>query len=124
MAGKNKLIVIVDDEESNRYLIKNILEKKGYTNIKSYENGKRLIEDYKQNPDMPVGLVITDGNMEEMNGRETIKELKNKGYDGKIIGISGHLGTLDGLSEAGADITLEKPFGIEELVEKVEELYN
>lgn len=67
-------ILIVEDDESNRAVIKKSLETKGFNIIES-ENGRealKILKTYK--PD----LILMDILMPTMNGYETTRIIKNK----------------------------------------------
>jgi CheY-like chemotaxis protein len=116
-------ILVIDDEESVRTVLRQILEKEGYE-IGDAENGAvglKLL--YAHPPD----LVITDLFMPEKEGIETMREVHKHFPQVKIIAISGggRMGKLDLLpmSESfGAQRTLAKPFERKELLEAVKEV--
>jgi YesN/AraC family two-component response regulator len=116
-------ILVIDDEEHIRTLIRQMLELSGY---KVYEapDGKVGLEIFREKQ---VDLIITDILMPEKEGLETIMELRRSFPDVKIIAISGggQSGNLSFLSAAkhlGALRTLTKPFSYEELLKTIREL--
>jgi two-component system chemotaxis response regulator CheY len=67
-----KTILIIDDEQAIRKMLKKLLDKNSYQ-IWEANDGKQGIESYKKHdPD----LIITDIIMPEKEGLETIRELK------------------------------------------------
>ena len=77
--------------------------------------------------DAHFDLVITDLIMPEKEGLETIADIRKSCADLPIIAISGggRVGPMDYLETArfiGADATLAKPFGRQELITTVAEL--
>jgi CheY-like chemotaxis protein len=118
-----KRILVIDDENLIREIVKEMLEVEGYV-VSTAANGKEGLLLYrKELPD----LIITDIFMPEMEGLETIRELHRSSPDVKILAISGggERGMLSFLSHArrfGALRTLEKPFSREELLNSVREL--
>ena len=87
-------------------------------------DGKQAIKLYNQGP---FELVITDIIMPEMEGLETIRELKRISMDIKIIAISGggRGSAMDYLylaQKMGADIALPKPFLKKKLLEAMQRL--
>jgi CheY-like chemotaxis protein len=118
-----KRILIIDDEDLIREVVKEMLEAEGYI-VSMAANGKEGLRVYqKELPD----LIITDIFMPEMEGLETIRELQRGSPKVKIIAISGggEKGMLSFLSYAkrfGALRALEKPFSREELLTAVREL--
>lgn len=116
-------VLIVDDEESVRRVLRRILERAGYKTFEA-KNGREAIELYKaQKPD----VTITDIIMPDVEGIETIRELR-KQFDAKnIIAISGgsRKNTFDYLAMAerlGATLVLRKPIDPRSLIIAVEQL--
>ena len=64
--------MIVDDEADIRFIIRNILEKEGYTIIEA-KNGKECIEKINEK----IDLVLMDIIMPEIDGWDTLTEIKN-----------------------------------------------
>ncbi len=116
-------ILIADDDEQIRELMRLILEKAGYDTMAA-TNGNQAVRDYKaKRPD----LVILDIIMPEKEGIETIMELKGIDPEVKIIAISGggKSGPENYLSMAkklGAKATLEKPIDKNELLRVVNDI--
>lgn len=78
-------ILIIDDEEQIRNLLREILEAEGHEIIVA-DNGKTGTKLYRENP---AEIIITDLIMPEQEGLETIIELKREYPTVKIIAISG-----------------------------------
>ena len=116
-------ILIIDDDIFLRELIKDILIDYP-VNIFEAGNGDQGLDILKQEP---IHLVITDIIMPEKEGLESIIEIIQK-YPGiKILAISGGGSSgseqyLDMASNLGAHATLAKPFGKDDLLEKLNEL--
>ena len=64
-------ILIIDDEEIVRVLLRSALEEAGYE-VTEAANGREGLELYRQRP---IHLVITDILMPEMNGLDMLLEL-------------------------------------------------
>jgi len=65
----------------------------------------------------PFDVIITDHNMQRMNGLELVRRLRVREFAGKIIVLSAHL-TKDNIKayeELDVDMMLAKPFDVEEL---------
>ena len=115
---------MIDDDEDVRSCIRNILEHSGYSVLEA-ENGRVGIDIFRHNP---VVLVIVDLFMPEKEGIETIIELRKEFADLKILAISGGIPGygpdhfLHIAQKLGADGTLDKPFNMQQLLGKVENL--
>ena len=73
MVNSNAKILIVDDLEDMRYVLKNVLEKEGFKTITS-DNGSTAVELVrKELPD----TVIMDIKMPEMDGIESMRQMKD-----------------------------------------------
>ncbi len=79
-------ILVIDDEESIRRLLKVSLTHKGYEVILA-EDGERGVEAFEQTRP-PV--VLTDIKMPGMDGIEVLKEIKRLDPDTQVIVITGH----------------------------------
>lgn len=117
---KKKKILIVDDEDSLRILLKRHLELQGYE-VKDAISGVDALSILEQEePD----LIVSDVMMPEMDGLEFCQHLRgsNSGQLVPFIFLSSK-GELEdrivGLS-MGADDYLNKPFEMRELVAKIE----
>lgn len=116
-------ILVIDDEIEIRNLLQDVLEGAGHSVSVAEDGGKGLLLFEQQDFD----LIITDLIMPDKEGLETIKEMQSRRPGAKIIAISGggQAGPVNYLKMAelfGAQMTLEKPFKMQELVECVESL--
>ena len=108
-------ILIIDDEELVRVLLRSALEAAGYE-VTEASNGHEGLERYRQRP---TDLVITDILMPEMNGLDMLLELTREFLHAKVIAISGAGGEKNVLNVAkllGARQTFQKPFSIPHLL--------
>ncbi len=116
-------ILIIDDDDQMRNMIRQILEDTGHEVLVA-PDGRVGLDLFRQHP---VDLIITDILMPEVDGLEIIQTLRRESPEIKIIAISGggETGRLDYLPEArefGAQHTFSKPFHHSELLEVVERL--
>jgi len=82
--GKNRKILIVDSDEKVRNLIKN--EFKDYINLALAIDGQDVLDKYKKYNGFDI--VITELNLQKIDGLKFIKEIKNIKEDQAIIVIS------------------------------------
>ena len=81
-------ILIAEDEESVRNVVRRILESYGFKVI-SAVNGNDAVNKYSENPDSFAGLII-DLIMPGMNGIETMNAVREIRSDARIILTSAH----------------------------------
>ena len=117
------LILIIEDDEQTRTLLRMMMEREGYQVIEAGD-GNEALERFRENA---VDLVITDILMPVRDGIETIRDLRRERPGVRIIAISGggRDGALDFLPVAkqlGADRTFQKPTRRAELVGAVKEI--
>ena len=111
-------ILIIDDEESIRILLRSALEAAGYE-VTEAANGRQGLELYRRKP---ADLVITDILMPELNGLDMLLELTREFLNAKVVAISGAGGeknVLDVAKLLGARQTFLKPFSIPQLLSAV-----
>jgi YesN/AraC family two-component response regulator len=117
-------ILIVDDEEMFRKMLRQMLEMAGYEVTEAAEGGQAI----SLFRDKPADLVITDIFMPEKEGIATIQEMKRDFPGLKIIAVSGGGSKLCGFEylqfaeSVGADRTLSKPFDRQEILDAIESL--
>lgn len=116
-------IVVIDDEDGVRDMLRRVLEQAGHQ-VFDAPDGKRGLELVRVHaPD----LVITDILMPEQEGLETIRIIRRTAIDTPIVAISGggrtaRMDFLEVALEFGANATLAKPFRPRELVGVVDKL--
>ncbi len=124
-------VLIVDDEKGMRSCLKSCITMFGYE-VSTAENGKKALEIIENS--QGIDAIITDINMPEMDGLSLIKEIYKKysiptlvmsadcsnqvkeaiTYYAKEIAASKGIGDFDPF--------IEKPFKIEEIQEKLEQM--
>jgi two-component system, OmpR family, alkaline phosphatase synthesis response regulator PhoP len=111
-------IVIVDDSTDLLEVLKYFLEEKGYE-VQTATTQQDLVALIKSfSPD----LIILDIYLQAEDGRDICKELR-KNEETKylcILMFSASAKALINYKEYGADGYIEKPFGLNEIVDKVE----
>jgi two-component system, cell cycle sensor histidine kinase and response regulator CckA len=108
--GNNETILLVDDEETNRELGKEILEGLGYKTI-TVSDGESALEYYRENKE-GIDLIIMDLIMPGMGGSVCLNEILKFDREAKVIiasGFTSDKSTLDSLKYAAKDI-ISKPY--------------
>ena len=111
-------ILIIDDEESVRALLRFALEAAGYE-VTETANGRQGLERYRQGP---TDLVIVDILMPVMNGLDMLLDLTREFLQAKVIAIScagGEQNVLDVAKLLRARQAFQKPFSVPQLLRAV-----
>lgn len=106
-------LLIVDDEQSYRQLLKLVFEGDGH-NIRTAMNGREALEMLNAEP---AEVIITDVRMPDMNGIELLRAAREILPDIGVILMTA-FATVETAREAfklGADDFIQKPFDVEEL---------
>ncbi len=117
--GFGETILIIDDEEHVRGLLKDVFESKGYNTLVAAD-GMEGVELYKKNY-TTISLVLIDMVMPKMDGIETYREMKNINKNLKAIVATGFSSEskIKEIQECGIKYFIKKPFDIEELLSLV-----
>ena len=104
-------ILLVDDDPLVVESLLSAMESKGHA-VVTASNGIKALKKFDQSA---FDLVVTDIIMPEMDGIETILEMRRKRSNAKIVAISGggRIGNVDYLEMAkklGAIAVIKKPF--------------
>ncbi|NWF73262.1 MAG: response regulator [Nitrospirae bacterium] len=114
-------VLVVDDEDQLRQLLREILEQAGYQ-VTEARDGKEAVLQYRL---APADVVIMDILMPEQDGLETTSTLRREFPNVKIIAITGSsemigiLSFLDVAKMLGARRVLQKPFEMQTLLDTV-----
>lgn len=120
--GGTETILLVEDEESVRQLVRDTLAAKGYKVLEA-ENGEAGFAAAASHEGR-LDLVITDVVMPGMGGREMVKRLFESRPGIKVLYLSGYTEDAiisDGSIEKGTAF-LQKPFTLQSLSRKVREV--
>src|SRR3990172_1840274 len=117
----NKTVLIVDDEPDTLELVKLVLESAGFKTVSAANGIEALKEVDVSKPD----LVLLDIMMPDMDGWEVFRKIKEK-YSTLPIAIltakAQNIDRLLGLHLLKADDYITKPFGKNELIDRVRKL--
>lgn len=111
MSSPEPAILVVDDEETNRYTLTRRLERAGYTKIATADNG-RIALDMLQGT--PYDLVLLDIMMPEVDGYEVLRQVKAdmrlRHVPVIMISAVDDIASVVKCIELGAEDYLPKPF--------------
>lgn len=113
-------VLVVDDYNTMRRIIRNLLNQLGYTDVDEAEDGTSALAKMRA---APYGLVISDWNMEPMTGYELLKQVR---ADDKLKATPFIMVTAESKTEnviaakkAGVDNYIVKPFNAQTLQSKI-----
>lgn len=117
------VIMIIEDDRDLSEMLRSALLRKEYTVLQA-DNGREALKNFKPGV---TDLVITDLLMPEEDGLRVIMQMRELKAGIKVIAISGggKAGPGSYLEMAitlGADAVFSKPFSVNELVMRIEEL--
>ena len=118
MDNRDLKILVVDDEERMRKLVKDFLVKKGYTVLEAGD-GEEALSCFYSHKD--IALLILDVMMPKVDGWEVCREIR-KNSDVPVIMLTARGDERDELLgfELGVDEYISKPFSPKILVARVE----
>ena len=113
------LVLIVDDDEDNRTLLRDPLEAHGYEIVEA-ENGEQALQKVEQRP---PDVILLDVMMPRMDGFEVCRRLKKDARTAPIpvliiTALSERMERMMGIA-AGASDFLSKPVDLQELILRV-----
>ncbi len=115
-----KKILVVEDNETNLYLIRFILEKNGYEVIEAVEGAVGVELAVKEKPD----LIIMDIQLPDINGLEATKRIRASEADSEIPIIAltsfAMAGDREKALAAGCTGYIEKPINPETFIAEIE----
>ncbi len=122
--GGTETVLLVEDEESVRQLVRETLAARGY-NVLEADDGQKALH-IAASHSGPIHVLVTDVVMPGMSGRELAKLLGETHPQTKVLYLSGytedaivHQGVLD-----SGTAFLQKPFTLQMLSRKVREVLN
>ncbi len=114
------LILIVDDDPTQRDMLQGFLENQGYSALTA-ANGEEALKIFKEKP---VNLALLDNRMPRMTGEELLEQMKliNPLVNAIMITAYGDISTVIKTMKLGAVEFLEKPVDLSLLLEKIKEI--
>ncbi len=117
----SETILLVEDEEPVRNLVRSVLSKEGYTVLEAVDGAAALSAGLAR--EAPIHLLLTDVIMPGMGGRELALRLRASRPSIKALFLSGHVeeGATRGILDGGIPF-LAKPFTPQDLVRRVRDV--
>jgi len=118
----SETILLVEDEDGVRTLIKQLLQRQGYVVIETRHGGEAMVECERHRS--PIHLLLTDVVLTQMNGRELAQKLLPMRPEMRVLFMSGYSEEAiahHGVLNPGTEF-LQKPFTTEALIRKVREM--
>ena len=110
LTRKGAVILLVDDEDQLRRVMRDLLERQGYTIVEARDGGEALAEIDRHNPD----LVILDLNLPRVDGYTVLSQIRSREPTRNlpviVLTAKGDEDNEVRVLELGADDFLTKPF--------------
>ena len=108
-------MLLVEDEEPVRELVRRVLEGAGYAVLAAARPSEatRILDD-----EPPVDLMLTDVVMPEMSGYDLAEHVRERRPEIRLLFMSGYAPRLSGAKLAAGEL-LKKPFSPEQLARAV-----
>lgn len=119
--NSNKKVLVVDDEPDTLELVKLVLESGGFETLLAASGTQALEQIERTRPD----LVLLDIMMPDMDGWDVFRKIKEKDPKIPVAILTAKAQNIDrllGLHVLKADDYITKPFGKNELINKVRKL--
>src|SRR5690625_4071991 len=116
-SNDKKSIIVVEDEPSLVFTLKDTLENEGY-NVHVVEEGSTAVENVQRiNPD----LMLLDLMLPGKSGYDICREVRELNYTFPIIMLTARDQEIDKVTglNIGADDYITKPFGVKELLARI-----
>lgn len=117
----NPVILVIEDNEQNLYLMRFLLEKNGFTVIDAMDGEKGVETTKKNKPD----LILLDIQLPKMDGYAVARELRKISdlASTPIVAVTSYamVGDREKVLAAGADGYIEKPIDPEKFVEQIKQ---
>jgi len=126
----NMKILVVDDMATMRKIIKNMLNKIGFTNIVEADDGATGLPQVDSAIELgePIEFIISDWNMPNMSGLDFLKKLRAREDTKKLpflmITAEAEQSNVITAVQAGVNNYIVKPFSAQTLKEKIDKIFN
>ncbi|WP_369410873.1 response regulator [Desertivirga brevis] len=115
-------MLILDDDQSILEMMKEVLSYSNYS-VVTTQSSEEFFHIIKRDP---PDILLVDYLLNGINGGEVCQRIKSLHTTKKVpvIIVSAYASQHDFISLYGCDDTISKPFGLDELLEKVEQCFN
>lgn len=115
------VVCVIEDNPQNQYLMKFLLEKKGFEVIQARdtENARKIITETPR-----IDLILLDIQLKEKNGLSLIGHIKSTHPDAIIVALSSFVlkGDKERALQEGCDYFIEKPIQPEKFLAFIESI--
>ncbi|MBI3004967.1 MAG: response regulator [Ignavibacteriales bacterium] len=121
-SGGSETVLVIEDEEALRVLLKNLLQAKGYTVITA-SDGLEGIAVFEENKSK-IAMVVSDHGLPGLNGADAVKRMIATKRELKCIIASGYIepNQKSEIFKSGVKEFIQKPYDPIEVVRKVREV--
>ncbi len=124
MADSNLHFLVVDDFNTMRRIVRNLLKELGFTNVEEAEDGADALNKLRATT---CDFVITDWNMPNMDGLELLKNIRAdeqlKAMPVLMVTAEAKKENIIAAAQAGASGYVVKPFTAAILEEKLNKIF-
>ena len=114
-----KKVLVIEDNEANRYLMRKILQKLGYQVFEGVDGYSGVKIAIAERPD----LIIMDIQLPVMDGYEATKKIRTieETKDIPIIAVTSYamVGDKEKILKAGCNVYIEKPIEPQSFIEEI-----
>jgi two-component system, chemotaxis family, chemotaxis protein CheY len=119
---KSMNILVVDDYQTMRRIVENLLKQLGFSNIEQATDGAAALQTLRTSG-KTYGLIVSDWNMEPMTGLQLCKEVRAdvqlKNIPFIMITAESKAENVVAAKQAGVNNYIVKPFNAETLKQKM-----
>jgi two-component system chemotaxis response regulator CheY len=115
-------VLIVDDHEAMRALLRKVLERAGVSDVRDADSGDAGLALLAERS---ADLILVDQTMPQMDGVTFVEHARAAGHAARILMITGRgdARTTEAARAAGADAVLVKPVAPRDLLAAIEKLF-
>ena len=122
IAGGMETILVIEDEEMLRELMKAVLTSKGYTVLLA-DDGMKGVEMYKSHQ-KEIAVIVSDLGLPLLGGQDVFRQIREMDPQAKVILASGfiHPEMKSEMYKSGAKHFIQKPYLPDEVLRKIREI--